>query len=58
MPDALARKYPNANREWAWQWVFPQQHRWHDRTSEAQCRHHLDPSVVQKAVERALAEAE
>ena len=22
-PYALARKYPNANREWAWQWVFP-----------------------------------
>ena len=25
MPYALARKYPNAEREWAWQWVFPQQ---------------------------------
>ena len=43
MPHALARKYPNANREWAWQWVFPQQNR--------------DPSVVQKAVKRAVAEA-
>jgi integron integrase len=44
MPYALARKYPNADREWAWQWVFPQQNR-------------LDPSVVQKAVKRAVAEA-
>ncbi|GAP63159.1 hypothetical protein ARMA_1582 [Ardenticatena maritima] len=23
LPDALARKYPNAEREWIWQWVFP-----------------------------------
>ena len=23
LPDALARKYPNADREWGWQWVFP-----------------------------------
>ena len=44
MPYALARKYPKADREWAWQWVFPQQNR-------------LDPSVVQKAVKRAVAEA-
>ena len=57
MPYALARKYPNANREWAWQWVFPQQNRWRDRVSAAQGRHHLDPSVVQKAVKRAVTEA-
>ena len=57
MPYALARKYPNANREWAWQWVFPQQNRWRDRDSGSQGRHHLDPSVVQKAVKRAVAEA-
>src|SRR5262245_64931384 len=23
LPDALARKYPGAGREWPWQWVFP-----------------------------------
>ena len=57
MPYALERKYPNANREWAWQWVFPQQNRWHDRESGNQGRHHLDPSVVQKAVKKAMAEA-
>lgn len=28
LPDALARKYPNAAAEWGWQWVFPQEHRW------------------------------
>jgi integron integrase len=57
MPYALARKYPNANREWAWQWVFPQQNRWRDRESGAQGRHHLDPSVVQKSVKWAVLEA-
>ena len=52
MPYALSRKYPNASREWAWQWVFPQQNRWRDMESGAQGRHHLDPSVVQKTVKR------
>ena len=23
LPDGLVRKYPNADREWGWQWVFP-----------------------------------
>ena len=57
MPYALDRKCPNASREWAWQWVFPQQNRWRDRESGAQGRHHLDPSVVQKAVKWAVLEA-
>ena len=57
LPYALARKYPNANREWAWQWVFPQQKRWRDRQSGHQGRHHLDPSVVQKAVKIAMTAA-
>jgi site-specific recombinase XerD len=34
--------------------VFPHQNRWPDRESGAQCRHHLDPIVVQKAVKRAV----
>ena len=57
MPYALGRKYPNAEREWGWQWVFPQQHRWTDPSNGCQGRHHLDPSVVQKAVKRAVAAA-
>jgi len=39
------------------QWVFPQQSRWRERESGNQGRHHLDPSVVQKAVKRAVTEA-
>ncbi len=57
MPSALERKDPNASREWAWPGVFPQQHSWRDRESGTQARHHLDPSVVQKAVKRAVLEA-
>ena len=37
-------------------WVFPQQKRWCDRESDAQGRHHLDPSVLQKAMKRAVLE--
>ena len=40
-----------------WQWVIPQQNRWRDRESGAQGRYHLAPSVVQKAVKRAVLEA-
>ena len=36
---------------------LPQQNRWRDRDSGAQGRHHLDPSVVHKAVQRAVLEA-
>jgi integron integrase len=57
MPYALARKYPNAAQQWAWQWVFPQQKRWHDSESGTQGRHHMDPSIVQKAVKLAQAKA-
>jgi integron integrase len=53
LPDALARKYPNASVEWGWQWVFPQHHRWCDPKTGQQGRHHLDPSLIQKAVRRA-----
>ncbi len=57
LPYALARKYPNASREWGWQWVVPQQKHWRDRDSGAQGRHHLGLSIVQKAVKRAVLEA-
>jgi site-specific recombinase XerD len=50
----LARKYPNANRDWGWQWVFPQRGRWRDPATGREGRHHLDPSVVQKAVKQAV----
>ena len=56
MPDALAVKYPNADRSWAWQWVFPALRRSTDpRQSDAIRRHHLGPHLIQRAVHQALA---
>lgn len=54
LPHALARKYPNAPVEWGWQWVFPQRSRWRNPATGEQGRHHLDPSLIQKAVRQAV----
>ncbi|MCP9887409.1 tyrosine-type recombinase/integrase [Cyanobium sp. ATX 6A2] len=54
LPHALARKYPNAPVEWGWQWVFPQHSRWCNQDTGEQGRHHLDPSLIQKAVRQAV----
>jgi integron integrase len=53
LPYALARKYPNAPKEWAWQYVFPASARSTDPISKKIKRHHLDESVLQKAVRQA-----
>ncbi|RME11273.1 MAG: integron integrase [Ardenticatenia bacterium] len=53
LPDALARKYPNAEREWIWQWVFPSARLSVDPRADVVRRHHVDPTTVQKAVRRA-----
>lgn len=53
MPYALARKYPNAESEWIWQYVFPAKKPSVDPRSGILRRHHLDESVLQKAVRRA-----
>lgn len=54
LPHALARKYPNAEGSWAWQYVFPSTRLSRDPRSGVTRRHHLDESVVQKAVARAV----
>ena len=53
LPYALERKYPNANREWGWQYVFPAKSRSADPRTGAERRHHLDESSLQKAVRAA-----
>ncbi len=53
LPDALARKYPNAEREWGWQWVFPSPRFSADPRSGTIRRHHLDPASLQKAIRNA-----
>ncbi len=54
LPDALARKYPNAAIEWRWQWVFPQEQRWKNTRPGEQGRHHIHKSILQKAVAEAV----
>jgi integron integrase len=54
MPDALARKYPRAGLEWAWQWVFPATRIYVDRLTGQRRRHHLHESVLQRAVRGAV----
>lgn len=54
MPSALARKYPNADREWGWQWVFPATSHFVHKETGVKHRHHLHESVIQKAVRAAV----
>jgi len=44
--DVLDRKYPNAPKEWRWQWVFPRVNRWINPKTKEQGRHHIDESLV------------
>jgi integron integrase len=57
LPNALDRKYPNASKEWGWQWVFPATSRYIEPKTHIQRRHHLHESAVQKAVKRARYDA-
>lgn len=57
LPYALAKKYPNAETEWCWQYVFPSARRSLDPRSGIIRRHHLMESGVQKAVKSALKKA-
>lgn len=54
LPHALGRKYPNAGKEWGWQYVFPSRSVSVDPRSGAQRRHHINESIVQKAVKTAV----
>jgi hypothetical protein len=54
LPWALARKYPNAGREWPWQWIFPATRFYVERTTGQRRRHHLHESVLQRAIKDAV----
>ena len=51
---ALERKYPNAGREWIWQYVFPAKSLSVDPRSGKVRRHHINENLVQKAVKEAV----
>jgi integron integrase len=53
LPDALARKYPKAAREWGWQYVFPSARLSVDPRTGRTRRHHIHENGLQKAVKKA-----
>jgi integron integrase len=67
LPDSIAKKYPGADREWGWQYVFPAEHRCEDPRAtppavrrpspgheKPERRHHLHESTIQRAVRQAV----
>jgi len=54
LPYALARKYPNAEKEWNWQYVFPSRSLSKDPRSGVTRGHHIDQSVINKAIKQAV----
>ena len=57
LPFALERKYPHADREWIWQFVFPAERFSKDPRSGVVRRHHLHESGLQRAIKRAVRQA-
>jgi len=53
LPNALVRKYPNAEKQWGWQYVFPAKTLSVDPRSGMKRRHHVHVSNIQKAVNSA-----
>jgi len=54
LPEALERKYPAANREWAWQYVFPSDNLSVDPRSGVVRRHHIGQQILQRAMRDAV----
>ena len=54
LPYALTRKYPNANQEWGWQYIFPSKSLSKDPRSNEIRRHHVHENSLQKAVKKAV----
>ena len=57
LPHALERKYPNAGREWAWQWVFPATRIYRHPDTGQRRRHHFHESALQRIVRAAVLRA-
>lgn len=57
LPFALERKYPNAGKEWGWQYIFPSVNRSVDPRSGVTRRHHLDAKGLQRAMRKAVKSA-
>ncbi|HUJ10440.1 MAG TPA: integron integrase [Verrucomicrobiae bacterium] len=57
LPFALERKYPNAQKEWIWQYLFPAAKRSIDPRTGIERRHHVGEVVLQRAVKEAVRKA-
>jgi len=57
LPFALDKKYPNAGREWGWQYVFPSRNLSVDPRSGKTRRHHVDEKGLQRAIKQAVRDA-
>ena len=57
LPFALSKKYPNAAKEWIWQYVFPSSAIAKDPRSELMCRYHIHETGIQKALKQAVRSA-
>jgi len=57
LPNAPASKYPNAAREWGWQYIFPAWQRSVDSRSGKERLRHVDEQGLQRAAKRAVREA-
>lgn len=57
LPWALRRKYPKAEQEWGWQWVFPSGELSVDPETKVRRRHHVSDAAVQGAIKLAARQA-
>ncbi|MEP6591790.1 MAG: integron integrase [Gemmatimonadota bacterium] len=57
LPTALAIKYPQAPRSWAWQWLFPARRTYLEEGTGVRRRHHVHPSAIQRAMTAAVGRA-
>ena len=57
LPVALARKFPNASRQWGWQYVFPARSLCRDVYTGEAVHHHMHEKAMQRAVQMAIQKA-
>lgn len=55
--DGMGKRSEQMAKEFRWQWLFPQKNRWINEKTGQQGRHHIDESILQKAVKSAVREA-
>ena len=57
LPGALKRKYPTADRQWMWQWVFPSKTTAADPADGVEKRHHVNETSVQRVMKATVRRA-